>query len=59
MSVESETGSTLDQTVQLGTTEILGKTRELLDINIASHDAIGAHLICMNVQDLDSALFIR
>jgi hypothetical protein len=58
VTVEGKTRRTLDQTVQLGTAKVLGKTRELLDVNIVRHDAVDAHLAGMDVQDLYTTLLV-
>jgi hypothetical protein len=58
MPIESKTRGTLDQSIQFRTTKVLCQARQFLDTNIIGHDAIRAHLVGMDIQNLDTPLFI-
>lgn len=59
VSIERETRRTLDQTPEFGTTKVLGQRGQLDQIDIMSHDAIGAHLARLNVENLHATRFVR
>ena len=48
-----------DQTLQFGTTVVLGLHRQLLDVHVDGEQVVLTHLRCVDVEDLNAALLIR
>lgn len=58
VSVERKGRGAPDQTLQLGTGEVLGQAGQLVDVDIRAHNFVLLHLRGMNIQDLHSACLI-
>lgn len=58
MSVECKTSSTLNQTTNFSTREILRVSGQFLQIDIIVHYTVGAHFHGMDIKDLEPARFI-
>lgn len=59
MPVERKTRSTLDQTTDLSTREVLGESSQFFKVNVRVHDSVVPHLGGMDRQNLVTAVLIR
>ena len=59
MSVERKARRALDESTNLGSGKVLREHGEFADVDIATHDAVRAHLARVDREDLNATGFVR